>query len=64
MFDDDSQIEHMDLVKVRGTTADEHSAVRILPTELNAHSRDTLRETFEVGWGGQAVRNLDDFLEE
>jgi Holliday junction resolvase RusA-like endonuclease len=64
VFDDDSQIAHLDLVKVRGTGDDEFIAVRIQPTALNDHETDTFRQTLQVSWAGAQMLNLDDYLED
>lgn len=63
VFDDDAQVVHLDLVKVRGTGDDESIAVRIRPTGLNDHVSDTFRQTFEASWAGAEMRELSDYLD-
>ncbi|MCA1696398.1 MAG: RusA family crossover junction endodeoxyribonuclease [Actinobacteria bacterium] len=64
VFDDDSQVDHLDLVKVRGTSDDEFIAIRVQPTALNEHPTDTFRQTLQVAWAGRMMLNLDDYLDE
>jgi Holliday junction resolvase RusA-like endonuclease len=63
LYKDDSQIAHLDLVKLRSTGDEENVGVHIRPTEINDHAKDTFRQDFDVEWGGTKVINLEDYLE-
>ncbi len=63
LFDDDSQVQHLDVLKLVGPDdGDQAIGVRIAPTKIDDHS-DVFRKTFEVNWAGWQHKRIADFLE-
>jgi Holliday junction resolvase RusA-like endonuclease len=61
LFENDMDIEHLNLLKIRHDGDEDYVTINIRRTDLNKH-RDVLFKKMAHGWAGAEFLNLEEFL--
>ena len=61
LFENDMDIVHSNLIKIKTEEPEDYITVNIRETEINEH-KDVLFKTMAHGWAGQEFLNLEDFI--
>ena len=61
LFEDDMEIDHLNLIKIQQGTED-YIVINIRKSKLNQH-RDVIFKTLAHGWAGQKLLDLKDFMD-
>lgn len=62
LFDDDSEIDHLSVMKIKNFDDEEYITVNIRKSKLNINS-DQLSTFLHHSWGGAEMLELDDFID-